>query len=176
MPSAPPTLPTSTPPAPQYPYQPLTTDEFRASCIVASKSAAGLDDLSPEDFALLSYNTYWWLTTLLNLIEAGADRPKDVAQGRAAYLSKDPRDTHNPLAYRVLLILPVLYRRWASARLHSLRGWIRQWQLDGMFAGIEGFGAEDAWYETSLQIENCKTHNRDFSGNATDIFKCFDQL
>ena len=37
-------------------------------------------------------------------------------------------------------------------------------------------GAEDPWWETTLQIEHCRLHQKDFSGNATDIFKCFDQL
>ena len=149
--------------------------ELKASCCAAQRSAAGLDHFSPEDFSILYDETYVWLTHLLNDIESGAPWPDDLTTGRTAFLSKDPDKVEDPLAYRVLLILPVLYRRWASTRLNTLRPWVRSWQLDGMFAGIEGFGAEDAWWESSLQIEHCKMFNKDFSGNATDIFKCFDQ-
>ena len=88
-----------------------------------------------------------WLAFLLNLVESGAPWPSDTLHARAAFLSKDTTNTTDPLAYRVLLILPTFYRRWASTRLNDIRLWIRSWQLPGMLAGIEGFGAEDAWYE-----------------------------
>ena len=74
-------------------------------------------------------------------------------------LSKNNDKTVDALSYRVLLILPVLYRRWATTRLHDLRPWIRQWQLEGMYAGIENVGAEDAWYDTALHLEYYYTTN-----------------
>ena len=99
-----------------------------------------------------------------------------LCNAKASFISKHPEHTDDPLAYRVLLILPVLYRRWASTRLECLKPWIRQRQLDGMYAGVEGVGADDAWRETSLRIEHNATANVQFSGGATDIFKCFDQI
>ena len=98
----------------------------------AKHSAAGLDAFSPEDFSLLSDTACEWLADLLNNIEKGAPWPDDLLVGKAAFLSKDNTRTEDALAYRILLILPVLYRRWASARLTDLRPWIRQWQLEGM--------------------------------------------
>ena len=100
---------------------------------------------TPDDFKLLSDATYNWLAEMLNAIEDGAAWPHDINQGRAAFLSKDSENTDNPLAYRVLLILPTIYRRWATARLRDLQPWIRQWQLDNMCAGVEGAGAEVGW-------------------------------
>ena len=70
----------------------------------------------------------------------------------------------------------MVYRRWASARLNDLRPWIRNWQLEGIFAGVEDVGAEDAWYSTAIHFEYYRTHNIPFSGGAADIFKCFDQV
>ena len=104
-----------------------------------------MDNFSPADFKHLSDLTYDWLAHLLNVVESGADWPKDLKCAKAAYLSKDPDKIDDPLEYRVLLILPTLYRRWASARLNDLKPWIRLWQLHSMYAGVEGFGAEDAW-------------------------------
>ena len=74
-------------------------------------------------------------------------------------LSKDPNNTEDPLAYRVLLILPTIYRRWGSARLIHLKPCVQSWQIDGMFAGVEGFGADDSWFETAIQLEHNRTHN-----------------
>ena len=48
--------------------------------------------------------------------------------------------------------------------------------MEGMYAGVEGSGAEDAWWETALHIEHNASSAVPFSGGATDVFKCFDQI
>ena len=37
-------------------------------------------------------------------------------------------------------------------------------------------GAEDAWYQTSLEFEVAALNNQCLTGGAADIFKCFDQI
>ena len=125
---------------------------------------------------MLSHKAYEWLALLLELIESGAPWPEDMLKAKATFLAKDPALTENHLAYRVLLILPVLYRRWASARLEQLKPWIKTWQLPGLYAGVEGAGADDAWWNTSLDIESYLASHTAFAGAATDIYKCFDQI
>ena len=71
-------------------------------------------------------------------------------------MEKEPEDRLNPLAYRVLQLLPNLYRRWAAMRLKDLAPWVEEWRLDKMFAGVGGQGAHDAAYETAIQIEAMK--------------------
>ena len=73
----------------------------------------------------LSDLTCEWLAFILNLIELGCDWPKDVCSAKAAYLSKDTNDLTDPLKYRVVLILPTLYRKWASTRLKDMKDWVR---------------------------------------------------
>lgn len=90
--------------------------------------------------------------------------------------SKDPEDTLNPLSYRVLLILPVLYRRCASLRLHDMAPWVHTWALPKMCAGVETTSAEDGSWLTSLVLERATVAKKPFSGGAVDIMKCFDQL
>ena len=143
----------------QFDVQPLDGPTFKLACHTAKHSVAGLDHFTPQDLTYLSDDTYAWIATMLNLIEQGAPWPRDLLRGKAAYLSKDSEKTEDPLAYRVLLILPAVYRRWAAARLHTLKPWIRTWQLDNMYAGVEGVGADDAWWETSLTIEYNRVTN-----------------
>ena len=38
------------------------------------------------------------------------------------------------------------------------------------------FGADDAWYETAFNIEHHRVTNTHYSGGASDIYKCFDQI
>ena len=91
-------------------------------------------------------------------------------------LSKDPEKLFDPLAYRLLLITPVLYRRWAKLRLKHLQGWIMSWALPQMFGGVQGVGAEEAWYSMAIDFEFAIVQGIPLVGGALDLFKCFDQV
>ena len=69
-----------------------------------------------------------------------------------------------PRDLRILLILSTIYRRWASYRLQSLAPWIHEWELEEMFAGIPGKGAEQASYTTAILLEYLKCQQHDFTG------------
>ena len=84
----------------------------------------------------------------LNAIEGGAPWPSGAHHAKAAFLPKDPDHLADPMAYRVLLILPTLYRKWAATRLHELYPWVDTWSNPYLFAGIPGFGAADGWFLT----------------------------
>eukprot|EP00973_Karenia_brevis_P003916 539625-Karenia_brevis.AAC.1 len=123
------------------------------ACLQAAHSTPGMDSWAPADYKLFSLLAFQWCAHLLNLIEGGCPWPDDLLHARASLLCKDPSEPYDPLAWRVLWILPNLYRRWASTRLGQLQPWIEQWKLDTMHAGIPGTGAEDAWYGTALHLE-----------------------
>ena len=146
------------------------------ACSRASNSAAGLDGWEPQDLKLLPIEAYARLTDMLNAIEEGAAWPTGVLSGRIFYLAKDPDQIEEPKAYRPILILPSLYRRWASYRLGSMDSWIGTWATSAMIAGIPQRGAEDAWWLSSIQMESWHTQNVAFSGSSADIAKCFDQI
>ena len=99
----------------------MTGEKLKAACINAKHSVVGMDHFTPEYFSHLSDRTYKWLAKMLNTIEQGAPWPKDTAKAKAAFLSKDTKKTDQPLEYRILLILPTLYRRWAAARLGTMQ-------------------------------------------------------
>ena len=75
------------------------------------------------------------LALMFNTIEAGAKWPCDLKVARAAFMSKGAGKYDDPLNYRVLTILPVPYRRWATARLYTMRPWISKWDLPQICAG-----------------------------------------
>ena len=75
--------------------------------------------------------------TLLDLIEGGAAWPQQLLHATSAFLPKDINDAANPLSYRVLLIMPTLYRRWAALRLSDLEEWISTWIHPSMMAGVK---------------------------------------
>ena len=93
------------------------------TCTHAKMSTAGLDNWEPAEFALLSRETFDWIVALLNLIESGQPWPDGMQHSKAAYLAKDQNKTESPFDYRVLMVMPCLYRRWATHRLQDLGPW-----------------------------------------------------
>ena len=76
-----------------------------------------------------------WLCRLLTLIEdKGAPWPKATLQARAAFIQKPDTTDDDPLSYRVLSVLSVLYRTWAKVRLRNLLPWIRTWATEDLLA------------------------------------------
>ena len=80
------------------------------------------------------------------------------------------------MSYRVLLIMSALYRKWGSMRLHSLEQWIHQWELPDMYAGAGKQGAEDAWYQTMVDLELLQLEGMAYCGGTADIMIFFDQF
>ena len=100
--------------APEAPIDPIDAQSFMDSCLQASNSAGGLDGWEPIDFKILPLEAFQIATDLLNAIEQGAAWPEGMVVGRMVFLAKDPQQAEEPLAYRPLLILPHIYRRWAA--------------------------------------------------------------
>ena len=157
-------------------FPPITGSDIKEVCASAAESAAGLDVWAPADFKHLSDTAYERLAELFEMIEDQGRWPEAALHARAAYMEKDEDDAHNPLAYRVLLIMPTIYRKWATVRLQQLQSWIDRWALEEMYAGTKGQGAADGSYHTALQIELCKLYGIPYKGGAADIYKCFDQI
>ena len=58
-----------------------------------------------------------------------------------------------PLGQRPLCALPCIYRLWASVRLGHIQDWFYSWVPHTVFSAGKGVSSVDAWYATSLDIE-----------------------
>ena len=67
----------------------------------------------------------------------------------------------------MLSIANLVYRAWAKARLRQLRPWTKTWQLDDMYSGVPGRGAQDAWMLRALHIEALLVEATPFVGAST---------
>jgi hypothetical protein len=154
----------------------LTVEDFKATCAADTASAAGLDGWAARDIALLSDKAIGYIVDLLNAVEKGAPWPEHMLHTRAVFLSKDPSKTDDPLAYRILKITSGWYRKWASCRNRKLRGWIASWDCPELNSGVPKKGAQDAWFNTALQLELAQLSGEPIAGASVDVFKCFDQI
>ena len=59
------------------------------------------------------------------LDENDAPWPLSLQRGKAVFIAKPSTSWEDPLALRILLILPYAYRCWAKMRLRHLAPWIR---------------------------------------------------
>ena len=97
-----------------------------------------------------------------------------------AYIAMIPKTdgdaTH--LDQRLLSVLLVVFRIWASARMGQLEDWFKSWVPDSVFsAGGGSWGPVEAWFSTALDIE-------DLSGPAdshvhlfvADVIQSFDTV
>ena len=75
---------------------------------------------TPTDYKFLSRDAFDEVAVMLNMIEEGAEWPEQTKTSRAASLSKDENDVLNPLAYRVLLMMPYVHRLWGRGRPRTL--------------------------------------------------------
>lgn len=80
------------------------------------------------------------------------------------------------MSYRVLSIMAVLDRRWATRRLRSLQSWVSMWTMNEMYAGAGSQGAEDAWYQTQLDLELLRLEGESYCGGTADTWKFCDQI
>ena len=154
----------------------ITGQDLARVSSVSGETAAGIDQWAPGDLKLFSPLAFEWIANLLNLIEEGAEWPKQMCTARAAFLVKEVDGDMDPLSYRVLLMLPSIYRLWAQVGLQHVQPWIKQWDLDEICAGTKGKGAQDATYQTALEMELFKMEGTPFTGGSADIYKCFDQV
>ena len=73
------------------------------------------------------------------------------------------------MSVRILLMLPLLYRKWGAIRLRHMDPWIAEWSDKAPFAGILGQGADDAWHYTSLLFERARLKGDPLTVVAADI-------
>lgn len=76
------------------------------------ETAGGLDQWGPADLKLLPKEACNELANFFNMIGGGASWPKQLNVARAAFLATEAGSDMDPLAYRLLLMLPSVYRLW----------------------------------------------------------------
>ncbi len=93
--------------------------------------------------------------------------PKPVLAARAAFMAKDPTKLEDALTYRVLTVLPVVYRKWASLRFKNLEARVDEWEVEELYT-VKG-GAQAAWWVTALELEHLNCQAVSVTGGSADL-------
>ena len=162
--------------SPEMVIDDITGDDLFRTVADAGHTAQGMDHCSYTDLSLLPLSAFHYLALLLRLIESGKPWPAELLFSRVHILSKNPDEPLNPMEYRFLMITSWIYRLWGKTRLRHLQPWIDRWRLPNMYGGLQGVGADDAWYATSLDVEFAMLYNSPLFGAVADLYKFFDQI
>ena len=60
--------------------------------------------------------------------------------------------------------------------MQQLKPWIDSFDVPELNAGVSNKCAMDAWYKTSLLIEQALIQKLKIAGVSVDVLKCFDQI
>ena len=165
---------------PQEPFLelPILTGEDLCEAAMAKKpTAAGLDGWDWNEIKALSLSWFVGLALVLRQIETVGQWPQGLLDAHIAMIPKAEGDS-TPIGQRPLCVLPVVHRLWASVRLVHLQEWFHSWVPDSVFSAGKGVSSVDAWYATSIDIEEVLSRSRpsDFHIFVADVVKSFDTV
>ena len=118
----------------------LTGEEFFEAAMAKKSTAAGLDGWAWNEIKALSLSWFVGLAFVLRQIETVGQWPQGLLDAYIAMIPKAEGDS-----------TPILL--WASVRLAHLKEWFYSWVPDSVFSAGKGVFLVDAWYSTSIDIE-----------------------
>ena len=140
-------------------------------------TAGSLDGWGWRELKVLPVSWYDGLARILTAVEDTGVWPDGLLDAYITVIPKTDGDaTH--LGQRLLSVLPVVHRLWASTRMGQLDEWFRSWVPASVFSAGGGRGSVEAWYTSSLDIEEvlagaAGSHVHLF---VADVIKSFDTV
>ena len=159
-------------------HLPRLTGQVLADVVQRKSVTAGnLDGWGWRELKVLPVSWYDELARILAKVEDSGVCPDGLLDAYIAMIPKTGGDA-TPLGQRPLCVLPVVYRVWASARMGQLDDWFRSWVPDSVFSAGCGRGSVEAWYTSSLDIEEVLAGAADSHLHlcVADVIKSFDTV
>ena len=157
---------------------PCLTGQMLADVVRGKGATAGsLDGWGWRELKVLPVSWYDGLARILSTVEDTGVWPDGLLDAYIAMIPKTDGDA-TPLGQRPLSVLPVVYRVWASTRMSQLGDWFRSWVPDSVFIAFGGRSSVEAWYTSSLEIEEVLSGAADSHVHlfVADVVKSFDTV
>ena len=159
-------------------HLPRLTGQMLVDVVQRKGATAGsLDGCGWRELKILPVSWYDGLARILTKVEDLGVWPDGLLDAYIAMIPKTDGDA-TPPDQRPLSVLPIVYRIWASARMGQHDGWFQSWVLDSVFGAGGGRGSVEAWYTSSLNIEEVLTGAADSHVHlfVADVIKSFDTV
>ena len=142
-----------------------------------SVTAGSLDGWGWRELKVLPTPWFDGLARILSSVKDTGIWPDGLLDACIAMIPKTDGDA-TPFGQRPLSVFPIVYRIWASARMGQLGDWFQSWVLDSVFSAGGGRGSVEAWYSTSLDIEEVLSGATDSDVHlfVADVIKPFEAV
>ena len=140
-------------------------------------SAGGLDGWWWRELKVLPVSWFDGLARILTKVEELGVWPHGLLDAYIAMIPKVDGDA-TPLGQRLLSVLPVVHRVWASAWMLQLEPWFRSWVPSCVFSAGGGRSSVEAWFATAIDIEEVLSGvvQGDVHVFVADVIKYFDTV
>ena len=128
----------------QFQLSPWDPERLLAQLVEGEAKAASLDAWKPRHWRILTRKAVAWLARLLTLVESGPSWPCDGRYAQAVCITKPTTRLGEPMCFRSISVLSLLFRVRARNRLEDLHLWIATWATHDMFAIAEHTDATTA--------------------------------
>ena len=155
-----------------------TTGRHLQEVARAKKSTVGgLDGWAWNEIKALPLPWFSGLAVILKLVETTGIWPQGLLDAFFALIPEADGDS-TPLGQRLLSVLFVVYRLWASLRLGHLREWVEEWLPKSVFSLSNGLSSVEAWFSTALDIEQVLSGagGDQLHVMVADVIKSFDTV
>ena len=115
----------------------LTGDDVHEAALQNKPTACELDGWAWSEIKALSLFWFAGLASVLRQKEAAGQWPQGLLDAYIAMIPKAEGDI-TPLGQRLLCVLPVVNRIWASVRLGHIQDWFYSWVPDSVFSVGKG--------------------------------------
>ena len=157
---------------------PRLTGQMLADVVLRKAVSSGsLDGWGWRELEVLPVSWYGGLARILTKDEDTGVWPDGLLDAYIAMIPKTDGDAAH-LGQRPLSVLPVVYRIWASTRMGQLGDWFKSWVPDSVFSAGGGRSSVEAWYTSSLGIEEVLAGATDSHVHlfVADVVKSFDTV
>ena len=159
-------------------HLPRLTGQMLSDVVLRKSISAGsLDGWGWRELKALPVSWFDQLACILTKVEDLGVWPDSLLDAYIAMIPKTGGDS-TPLGQRPLCVLPVVYRIWAAARMGQLGDWFKSLVPDSVFSAGGGRGSVEAWYTSSLDIEEVLSGATDSHVHlfVADVVKSFDTV
>ena len=108
-------------------------------------------------------------------VESEAQWPLQLTTGIVSSLEKTP-DAQSVRQYRPVVVYPLVYRIWSSARARQFLKMFAKVTPPGLRGGLPAQQSKSIWFEMALALEEDQVHSQSLLGLVADLQKAFNTI
>ena len=156
---------------------PKWTEDRFAQVVRSKKSTAatGPDGISRKDLMSMPSHVIKSLINVYEQVETASQWPLQLTNGIVSSLEKTP-DAQSVKQYRPVVVYPLVYRVWSSARARQFLKAFARVTPPGLRGGLPARQSKSIWFEVALALEADHVSQPSLLGVVADLQKAFNTI